>query len=619
MDRAASGAAGFGGGARRIPRAAWAGLVALYLLLAGTGLTWGLPNDHSWSNDDIAPQTPLKAARYFRDETFKYPYLQLFIDRALYEPYLRWADAKGYIEPGCRPIRRDCFEDRQLHMGRLLLISRLRSLVMGAGIVAAVAALAGALFGAEAAFFAALLAVVNETFGFYAKMGNLDVPYCFWFLLSALAYVRVLKGGGRRAWLAFGLLSGATLATKEGIVGAYVLMGGAMMLTLVQRPSTRSPQPSVWKEAAWRLGLMLLGLLGVYGLVQNVLFNWPGFVDHFRHWVGGPGVEDFNDAYQGPWWLAQLAWTRAREGAGWPLLLFLVAALAMGLRDRREFRTVVDSGSAGPATSPIASAPPAVAPWKATLWLLLPILSYLLFTILPIRFVYPRFMLPVYLLSVVVGGRLAARLWHGADTATQASGLRRLAGRVLVILVVLYSALYSLNVSLALGMDTRVASEHWLAANLPSGSVLVAFGQEAYFPRIELLDVDAEIVDWKKLASSKGRSSSEDTDEDLSQHAAALDAMLSESEAKPLTPGPAAPDWLLLSSRSIPPTDTPGGVLVKRLLAGDAGYDLRWDSDRAFPGVTRHSDRPSPLGRWLPGDYVEYRISPRIWVLQKRP
>lgn len=605
-----------------MPRAAWAGLVALYLLLAGTGLTWGLPNDHSWSNDDIAPQTPLKAARYFREETFKYPYLQLFIDRALYEPYLRWADAKGYIEPGCRPIRRDCFEDRQLHMGRLLLISRLRSLAMGAGIVAAVAALAGALFGAEAAFFAALLAVVNETFGFYAKMGNLDVPYCFWFLLSALAYVRVLKGGGRRAWLAFGLLSGATLATKEGIVGAYVLMGGAMALTLVKRPSTESPRTGVWTEAAWRLGLMSLGLFGVYGLVQNVLFNWPGFVDHFRHWVGGPGVEDFNDAYQGPWWLALRVWTRSREGAGWPWLLFLVTALVLGLRDGNRTVTAAERSAASeqPSSAKPSSLPPVV-PRMATLWVLLPIVSYLLFTILPIRFVYARFMLPVYLLAAVVGGRLAAGLWYGVDPSTQDPRRRRLVGRVLVILVVLYSALYSLNVSLALRLDTRVATEQWLAAHLPAGSEVVAFGQEAYFPRIELLDVDAEIVDWKKLAPYDRTSDgdAEVVDEDLSTRAAALGAMMNASAETDLTPGPAAPEWLLLSSRSIPPKDTPGGVLVERLLAGDVGYDLRWDSDLAFPGVARHADRPSPLGNWLPGDIVESRVSPRIWVIQKRP
>jgi len=614
-DRVASGPAATGG-ARGMPRAAWAGLVGLYLLLAGTGLTWGLPNDHSWSNDDIAPQTPLKAARYFREETFKYPYLQLFIDRALYEPYLRWAGAKGYIEPGCRPIRRDCFEDRQLHMGRLLLISRLRSLVMGAGIVATVAALAAALFGAEAAFFAALLAVVNETFGFYAKMGNLDVPYCFWFLLSALAYTRVLRGGGRRAWLAFGLLSGAALATKEGIVGAYVLMGGAMVLALLRPRASGWPRREVWTEAVWHLGLLSLGLFGVYGLVQNVLFNWPGFVDHVRHWVGGPGIEDFNDAYQGPLWLARLAWTRAREGAGWPLLLFLVAALVLGLGDRGTPRTRAAAASTGPVSTSSANSQSLIDPRKATLWLVLPIVSYLLFTILPIRFVYPRFMLPIYLLAAPIGGLLAARLWFGA----RAAGAHRppLAGRLVVILVVVYSALYSWNVSLALGMDTRVATEQWLATHLAPDSVVVAFGQEAYFPRIELLDLDSEIVDWKKLAPYKGASDSEDTDEDLSTRAAALDALLSESDARSLTPGPAAPDWLLLSSRSLPPADTSGAVLIQRLLAGDAGYDLRWDSDQAFPGVARRSDRPSPLGRWLPGSFVESRVSPRIWVLQKR-
>ena len=47
------------GGASRAKRLLWIAPFAIYLALAGTGITWGLPNDHSWSNDDIAPNTVL--------------------------------------------------------------------------------------------------------------------------------------------------------------------------------------------------------------------------------------------------------------------------------------------------------------------------------------------------------------------------------------------------------------------------------------------------------------------------------------------------------------------------------------------------------------------------------
>jgi hypothetical protein len=338
---------------------------------------------------------------------------------------------------------------------------------------------------------------------------------------------------------------------------------------------------------------MTLGLFGVYGLVQNALFNWHGFMEHLRHWVGVVSADNTKHAYTGRLWVLGQLRLRAVEGAGWPLLLFLVAGAVFPL---------LGSGSG------------AAQHRRSALWLITPVLSFVLFTILPIHFVYSRFLLPSYLLLAAAAAPLALRLWQAGWPVKGG----RAWGRLVVGVVLVYSALYSWNVSLALGMDTRVATEQWLATHLAPDSVVVAFGQEAYFPRIELLDLDSEIVDWKKLAPYKGASDSEDTDEDLSTRAAALDALLSESDARPL-PGPAAPDWLLLSSRSLPPADTPGAVLIQRLLAGDAGYDLRWDSDQAFPGVARRSDRPSPLGRWLPGTYVEVRISPRIWVLQKRP
>ena len=71
------------GGASRAKRLLWIAPFAIYLALAGTGITWGLPNDHSWSNDDIAPNTVLRVGEFYWGASHKYPYLQLFIDRAL--------------------------------------------------------------------------------------------------------------------------------------------------------------------------------------------------------------------------------------------------------------------------------------------------------------------------------------------------------------------------------------------------------------------------------------------------------------------------------------------------------------------------------------------------------
>jgi hypothetical protein len=54
-------------------RAALPAILALYLILAGLGIRWGLPFDVSWSNDDIAPQMPLEIEDIYFEGTHKYP------------------------------------------------------------------------------------------------------------------------------------------------------------------------------------------------------------------------------------------------------------------------------------------------------------------------------------------------------------------------------------------------------------------------------------------------------------------------------------------------------------------------------------------------------------------
>ena len=584
-------------------RAAWLGPCLLYLLLAGTGLTWGLPNDRSWSNDDIAPVSVLRVGEFYAGVPYKYPYLQLLIDRVLYEPYIRLSEARGQFQEGCRPVRPDCFVEPSVAMGHLILISRLRSLLMGLATIVLVASTAAMLYGPQAGFWAAMLAASNETLGFFGKQGNLDVPAGFWFMTSLLLWLRILRGGGRRDWLAFGLVSGAALATKESIVGAYVLMGGSLLVSMPRqlRRIVTEQDTSAKVEAVWRLGLLTLGLLGVYGLTMNVVFNWTGFVQHLRHWVGGPGVEDFNDAYAGPLWLARMIWDRAVDGAGWPLWLFLAAG---------PFVTLVWPGEGRNGT--------ATASRHATLWLMIPLASYLLFTILPIRFVYSRFLLPVYLLLAIVGGSWAARLWNGpSDPRTPTAGGRRLVGRMSLIALLTYSSAYSLNEGLAMRVDTRLAAERWLTSHVPPGIEVVAFGDSAQFPRLGLLDLDSDVVPWRDLPPYLDADDSESDDEPTAA-ARALSAMMLDSDDTDLQPPAGAPEWLLLSSRSVPPAGTAGFLLQDRLRGGRAGYDLIWDSNDAYPGIAREGERASPLSAWLPGLFIERRVSPRIWVLRKR-
>lgn len=578
-----------GSGPGHPPRRAWLLPLGLYLLLAGTGLGWGLPNTESWSNDDIAPGSVLRVGEWYRSGSYKYPYLQLLIDRVLYEPYLRLEAAAGHVQAACLPVRR-CLEDPPRQLGQMILISRLRSLFMGLGLLLLTAAVAGAAFGPQAAFWAALLASVNETLGFYAKQGNLDVPYTFWFMASVWVYQRILRGAGPRHWLAFGTLAGAALATKEGIIGAYPLMGLAMVVA-AWRGAGRPAQVGLAGGLARRVGLLAVGLFGVYGLAMNALFNRRGLLEHLRHWLQGEGVAPYNDDYQGALWFASEIGSAAFFGAGWPLLLGLVAGGALSL--------------VGPATR------------RPAFTLALPLLSYFAFTIMPIRFIFPRFLLPVYLLLACLAAPQLARLGRVALGTGSRPRHTRLCAASLIALLLGYSACYSLNVGLAMRQDSRLHAEAWLAEHLEAGTQVVGLGSRGALPRLDTLALEAEWIDWRRLPPYLQAADWKDSEREDDEFQA-LAQMLSAADRPSPTAPPGAPHWLLLSSRSMPSPAEPGHGLWQGLIAGRAGYRLRWDSGTDIPVRAQYDDRLSPLGAWLPGLVVEARVSPRIWILERQ-
>ena len=586
-----------GSGSGHPPRRAWLLPIGLYLLLAGTGLSWGLPNAESWSNDDIAPSSVLRVDEWYRSGSYKYPYLQLLIDRVLYEPYLRLEAAAGHIQAACLPVRR-CLEDPPRQLGQLILISRLRSLFMGLGLLLLTAAVAGAAFGPQAAFWAALLASVNETLGFYAKQGNLDVPYTFWFMASVWVYQRILRGAGPRHWLAFGTLAGAALATKEGIIGAYPLMGLAMLINAwrheaepAREAGAGAAAPAAARRLAWSLGLMAFGLLAVYALAMNAVFNPQGLTAHLRHWLQGEGVAPYNDDYQGALWFASEIGSAAVFGAGWPLFLGLVCGSAFSLADSATRR-------------------PAIA-------LSLPLLSYFAFTIVPIRFIFPRFLLPVYLLLACLAAPQLARLGRVALGKGPRPRHTRLVAASLIALLFGYSACYSLNVGLAMRQDSRLQAEAWLAEHLEAGTQIVGLGSRGALPRLDTLALEAEWIDWRRLPPYLQAADLKDSERADDEFQALAQMLSAADRPSPVAP-PGAPHWLLLSSRSMPSPAEAGHGLWQGLIAGRAGYRLRWDSGTDIPVRARYDDRPSPLGAWLPGLVVEARVSPRIWILERR-
>ena len=226
---------------RRIRLAILAGAACLMLV----GIQWGLPNVESWNGDDISPDKPLRVLADWLHGAHKYPYLHWWLSAFLYAPYVAGVALLGQVDLGCLPrLLPTCFAHPERDMTVLMVLSRLLSAAMGVGIVLGTERLARALHrDRAAALAAAAICAGSATLVEFAHTSNVDVPHAFWFTWSLVAAVHVWRRGAPVDFVAFGVLAGCALATKDTIAGAYLLPGLALAGVHVARVARRGRRP----------------------------------------------------------------------------------------------------------------------------------------------------------------------------------------------------------------------------------------------------------------------------------------------------------------------------------------------------------------------------------------
>jgi len=420
-------------------------ILALSLILSAAGIWWGLPSLNGWAPDEIFPSRVLDGLlRAYSNGWFdKYPPLHFYLLSVIYAPFLL-LHALHVLDL------------RQLSGYTVLyFLGRMLSVAMAVFAVYFVFKIGEEIRDRKTGLGAALITALIVPFEYYAKTINLDVPYVFWFVLSLLFFVRIVKTHRRRDYLLFTAAAVLAVCTKDQAYGLYVLAPFAIVFSDIRWKKTRGRPPSFFRALLdpTYLYCLLLGA-GLFGLVHNLLFNFRGFTQHIEL-ITGPASKDFQmyaNTLAGQLGLLGLTLRNIRFSLGWPLFILCAAGLAKSLIDRKK-----DS---------------------RLLWLLLFAVSYYVFYIALIRYDYDRFNLPVSILLSFFGGGLLSDVargrWGGNRTV-----------RAAAILIFAYSFFYSLSVDVLMITDSRYRAEKWMKKNVGPEAVVGLASPLEYSPRLD--------------------------------------------------------------------------------------------------------------------------------------
>jgi hypothetical protein len=336
-------------------------LLLVVFLLIVPGVFWGLPSAITPQVDAPVPLGSLLFIAEYGKGTLNVVY-PLF-HQILLLPFYGLVGAGFWLTGGVSRITSTWpygFRDPTRFFSGLILVTNLVSAVMGIALLSLLRPLAGV---RRPWVWVGLLVIgTNGVFVYYSRVGNLDLPYTFWWGVSLFFLWRYFFfGEGTPFWLlsAAGVAAAAATGSKDQASSFAI---GAGILILVMSRSEPSPFKARFRGAM----VFTLALLVAY-LVVAILPDPRHWWAHFRFVTGPHAPTDIPMTLAGE---MELLGHFARElHAAYTVPVLLVSALgAVWL-----FRT----GQA------------------RVFWLLVfPMITYYLIVIAKTRVLYPRFMLP---------------------------------------------------------------------------------------------------------------------------------------------------------------------------------------------------------------------------------
>lgn len=441
-------------------------LLAVAAALFATGIHWGMPHWFGWTADELHPTSWGEALspRTYDGWHTRYPPLHFAVLQGLSWPLRLGLDAAGVPK-----LERTVW---------LIYFSRVVSLLLALATVALMDRIGREVHGPRTGLFAAAILVCVAPYVYYAKMGNLDAPYIFWFAWSLLFFVRILKHHRARDYALFALMAAAAVCTKDQAYGLYGLAPLPILWSLARREHPgRNVLAGIGRSLVDRRFLLAAAAAAAgFVVLQMIPWNLVRFTRHVELLVG-PMSDNYQDYQNTP------------EGHGQLLALFL--------------RQIVFC--LNPALAAVAAAGTAWTLWRGrrgagskagsepflTGSLVFLVVSYYVTFLSQILFSFDRYILPVALLLAFPAARLLAEL--------TAPGKRLLAlRRTAVGALFAWSFLYAASVDARMLVDTRYGVEAYVRQHATRPGSAVAIGRRKHVPRFRF-------VDWERALRRNGR------------------------------------------------------------------------------------------------------------------
>lgn len=431
-------------------------------------ITWGVPlangpnRSHTWAFDDISPMPAITETYhvFIRDTPthwVPYPLLHYLTLTLAYGPYLLWLAITGRVGRPA-PEYPFGFADPVSAVSNLTIVARLVSVAMAAAAVVVAFRIGRVVWDRRTALLCAAAAFVPYPMFYYAKTGNVEVPYLLWTSLALLFYARMALGGPDiRSAAALGLFAALSTATKDQAAGFFLLMP---LLLLNHRRSQK-----------WRKSMIAFVATGaaVYAVASGLALRPSWYRDHI-HWVfiGDRSVRIYNDPYPAT----------------------VLGTLQLFARIPVEFWRWY-----GPAISVAALAGIFYVAWRERpkLALLWPALSYVCLFLLPLHFFKARYIMPV----IFVAGLYAARgLSLGFDWLKANTRAVAVIAAPALALIFTWPVLRSGDLVYQMLHDSRYAATAWLDSAMPPGGTISSCGSFQTMPQLRK---DVDIVPLRDL------------------------------------------------------------------------------------------------------------------------